>query len=67
MQLPLLVAPAQERVKKSKTGWISAAHPSRQSLRDFLRMRSVLNAISSLPHAEERLWARLEARTVPMQ
>jgi predicted RNA binding protein YcfA (HicA-like mRNA interferase family) len=30
-------------------------------------MRCVLNAIGSLPHAEERPWARLEAPTVSMQ
>ena len=28
--------------------------PSRQPLRGFLRMRALLNAISNLPHAEER-------------
>jgi hypothetical protein len=36
-------------------GWISAVRPSRQPLRGFLRMRTFLNAIEDIPHAEERL------------
>src|SRR5580700_5321262 len=35
-------------------GWISAVRPSRQPLRGFLRMRTILNAINDTPHAEER-------------
>jgi hypothetical protein len=46
-----------------ETGWISAVRSSRQPLRGFLRMRKFLNVINDIPHAEERPWARLEART----
>jgi hypothetical protein len=65
-------------VKELMTGGISVVRPSRQPLRGFLRMRAFLNAISNLPHAEERPFetppaeapqdkrARLEARTTPL-
>jgi hypothetical protein len=43
-----------ERVKELMIGGISVVRPSRQPLRGFLRMRALLNAISNLPHAEER-------------
>jgi hypothetical protein len=32
-----------------------SARPSRQPLRGFLRMRTFLNVINDIPHAEERL------------
>jgi hypothetical protein len=43
-----------EVVKELTFGWINAVRPSRQPLRGFLRMTSVLHTISTLPHAEER-------------
>src|ERR1700730_15224967 len=50
-----LPSPArEERVKKSKSGWISVVRPSRWPLRSLLRMRDFLNVISSLPHPEGR-------------
>jgi hypothetical protein len=49
-------------VKEFTFGWISAVRSSRQPLRGFLRMRNAVNAIKDSPHAEERPWARLEAR-----
>jgi NodT family efflux transporter outer membrane factor (OMF) lipoprotein len=54
-------------VNKLTNGWIGVVRPSRQPLRGFLRMRGILNAIDNAPHAEERLWGRLEARTTSMQ
>src|SRR6516164_4582589 len=41
-------------VKELSIAWISAVRPSRQPLRGFLRMRSFLNVINQVPHAEER-------------
>jgi threonylcarbamoyladenosine tRNA methylthiotransferase MtaB len=49
-------------VKELTIGWIIAVRSSRQPLRGFLRMRNSVNAIKGSPHAEERPWARLEAR-----
>jgi hypothetical protein len=46
--------PANEAVRKLTIGWIGAVRPSRQLLRNFLRMRNFLNAIKGFPHAEER-------------
>ena len=46
--------PRKEHVKEFKIGWISTVRSSRQPLRGFLRMRSFLNPIKDLPHAEER-------------
>ena len=46
--------PPEEAVKELAVDWISAVRPSRQPLRGFLRMRTFLNVINSLPHAEER-------------
>jgi hypothetical protein len=47
--------PSSEFVKELASGWISAVRPSRQPLRGFLRMRTFINAIKDIPHAEERL------------
>ena len=48
--------------------WISDVRPSRRSPRGFLRMRFLINAISELPHAEERSQgALIEARITSMQ
>ncbi len=51
-----------ERLKELTIDWISTVRSSRQPLRGFLRMRNSINAIKDFPHAEERPWARLEAR-----
>ena len=53
--------------KRMKMRWTSAVPPSRRRLRRLLRMRAFPNAIKDFPHAEERPWARLEARTTSMQ
>ena len=37
-----------------KDGWIGTRRPSRRSLRDLLRVRTLFNAIKNRPHAEER-------------
>ncbi|HEY4039985.1 MAG TPA: hypothetical protein VGM15_14280, partial [Burkholderiaceae bacterium] len=42
-------------MKELPIGWSSAVRPSRQPLRGFLRMRTFLNGIKDIPHAEERL------------
>jgi hypothetical protein len=63
----LVVAPAEEAVRKLGIGWMSVVRPSRQLLRSFLRMRGFLGAIKRLPHPEERAGAagtRLEGRTI---
>jgi hypothetical protein len=49
------MVPTFEAVKKLTSGWIGAVRSSRQPLRGFLRMRTFLNAINDIPHAEERL------------
>src|SRR5712691_2948767 len=64
-RLPL--DPRFRACEEIETGWIGVLLPSRQPLRGFLRMRIFLNAINGPPHAEERPWARLEARWAPMQ
>jgi hypothetical protein len=46
--------PAFEAVRKSTGAWIYVVRPSRRPLRGLLRMRSFLNAIKELAHAEER-------------
>jgi hypothetical protein len=50
----LLWTAAFKRVRKSPIGWINVVRSSRQPLRGFLRMRTLLNAINRSPHAEER-------------
>src|SRR5713101_1350086 len=61
------VTPAKERVKELTISWMSALRPSRRPLHGLLRMRDFPNAINHIPHAEERMRARLEARTMLMQ
>jgi hypothetical protein len=45
--------------------WISVVRPSRRPLRGLLRMRSFLNAINGLPHAEERPRGRVSKHAAP--
>jgi hypothetical protein len=59
--------PAFERVRESELAGLAPSCPSRQPLRGFLRMRDLPHAIHTLPNAEERLKARLEARTAWMR
>ncbi len=47
-------SPPRTRSPRRKEAWINVVRPSRRPLRGLLRVRSVLNAINGLPHAEER-------------
>ncbi len=55
----------EEAVRKSTGVWIGVVRPSRRPLRGLLRMRSFLNAIKGLPHAEERPNGRVSKHAPP--
>ena len=42
--------------------WINVVHPSRRPLRGVLRVRTALNPINGLPHAEERSESASQSR-----
>jgi hypothetical protein len=60
---PRAVNPHLRASEELTIGWIGDVRSSRQPLRGFLRMRTVLEPIEGIPHAEERPKSLPQART----